>query len=434
MTTFGDRFDIGDFYTDHFTGDGTTTTFTLTYPPAKPDGIEVVIANVVQDPAGYSTNNYSLVLSAAPTTGATIWVRHKGLKLGIGVPGTGTTDLAQLASGTLSKLQGLKNVIIGGDFGTNPWQRGTSLAGVANSYTADRWQIGTVGTLVATVSKQSDAPTVAQASYYTDSSLNVQVTTADASIATTDECIIEQHVEGYNFRTLAQRPMVFSFWVKAFKTGTYCVSFRNAGADRSYVAEYTINQSATWEKKTVTISASPSAGTWDYTNGIGLMVAFALSAGTNFQTTANTWNVGNYLATSNQVNATDSTNNYFRVALVQLEAGSTATPFEARSVQQELQLCQRYYQRIGGTSNGIAIQGYQTAGSLVSTTIGLPVSMRIAPSLTVVGSWSFFNAGAVTIVGSSTQAITIGVGPTTSGVVDTRTTGASTYIDAACEL
>ena len=35
----------------------------------------------------------------------------------------------------------MRNLITGGDFTTNPWQRGTSFAAVANgTYTADRWR------------------------------------------------------------------------------------------------------------------------------------------------------------------------------------------------------------------------------------------------------------------------------------------------------
>lgn len=280
--------------------------------------------------------------------------------------------------------QGMKNVIIGGDFGTNPWQRGVSFASATNGlYSADRWQYGISGAAVVTLSRVADAPTVAQANYYTDACFDIQVTTVDSSIAASDSCVITNNVEGYSFRSLAQRAMVLSFWVKAYKTGIYCVSLTNSATDRTYVAEYTISQSGTWEKKVILVPASPSAGTWNYTNGCGLRVRFALSAGSTYQTTAGIWQTGNYLATSNQVNATDSTSNYFRLALVQLEAGSTATPFENRHWAQELALCQRYY----FTTNDTSGRQYQVASPGTDTNQlpgpRWPVPMRATPTISI---------------------------------------------------
>lgn len=241
-----------------------------------------------------------------------------------------------------------KNAIIGGDFSTNPWQRGTSFAAiVTGAYSADRWAYSATGAMVHTISQSADAPTVAQAGRLTNHCLLVDCTTADASLAAGDLTVVRQKIEGYNFLPLAQKAMTCSFWHKHTKTGTYCVAFRNSGSDRSYVAEYTQAVTDTWELATITnITASPSAGTWDYTNGIGLDVIFVLAAGSNFNAAVvNTWNSLDDFATTNQVNATDSTANNFRIALVQLEAGSVATEFDPRTVQEELALCQRYYQK-----------------------------------------------------------------------------------------
>lgn len=289
-----------------------------------------------------------------------------------------------------------KNAIIGGDFSTNPWQRGTSYTSVANlAYTADRWIYGKSGAMVHDISKSANAPTVAEAGRFTQHCILVDCTTVDSSIAAGDYAILIQKVEGYNFLPLAQRAFTLSFWHAHTKTGTYCVAFYNSTQDRSYVAEYTQAVADTWERSTITVSASPSAGTWDYTNGVGLHVAFVMAAGSTYQTTANTWQTGAFFSTSNQVNATDNVANNFRLALVQLEPGSVATEFEQRTFQDELALCQRYYeksfelatapaQNVGSNSGCIEFPQAAAASTLMQIpNIEFTVRKRAAPTVTL---------------------------------------------------
>lgn len=280
---------------------------------------------------------------------------------------------------------GYKNYIIGGDFGTNPWQRGTSFPAFAGGYIADRWGIGYTTTGVTTITNATDSPTASQAGTYTSSSLSIDVTTADTSIAAGDYYFLYQLIEGYNiasagFGQSGTRYITLSFWVKSTKTGTFCVSFSNSANDRSYVSEYTVINSDVWEKKSITIPVD-TTGTWLYTNGIGLRVRFAVMAGSTFQTTAGSWQTGNYNATSNQVNALDSTSNFFKLALVQLEFGATATNFDVRSVGTELALCQRYYYKTIGTAQSDPFgSGYVGSTSVIVVTVPLPVPMRTAPT------------------------------------------------------
>ena len=237
-----------------------------------------------------------------------------------------------------------KNAIINGNFDIA--QRGTSFAAISNGeYHLDMFLYIVQGTMVHTVSQDTDVPTVAQLGFVANSSLLVDCTTADTSIVAADQVSVRQRIEGYDWARLAQGEFTLSFWHKHTKTGAYCVSFKNSGSDRSYVAEYTQSVSDTWEKATVTVAASPSAGTWDYTAGRGLEVIWSLAAGTTFQTTAGTWQTGNFFTTSSQVNACDSVANNFRLAAVQLEKGSVATDFEYRSIGEKLALCQRYYEK-----------------------------------------------------------------------------------------
>lgn len=290
---------------------------------------------------------------------------------------------------SFSNPSGNKNAIINGAF--DIWQRGTSFAAAANgSFSSDRWEwVNTGSDLgVVTVARSTDVPTLAEAGVLANYSYHVDVTTADASINADMQCRIRQRIEGFIWRNFAQRGLTFSFWVKATKTGTYCISAFNTGADRHFITEYTINTTNTWEKKTITIPASPSAGTWDYTTGIGLEISFILASGSTLGSgTAGSWqSSGIQIATSNQVNGLDSTSNDFRIALVQLEVGDVATPFEIRPYPLELQMCQRYYQQswegsMPGYTYYLFGSNATTAGALSGQIVNLLGTMRIAPTM-----------------------------------------------------
>lgn len=298
---------------------------------------------------------------------------------------------------TGAPLPASENAIIGGDFSTNPWQRGTSFAVVATpTYTADRWSWRYSGAGLVTISKSADAPTVAQAGKLITDCMLIDCTTVDAAIAPGDIYSITQFVEGYNFRPLAQRSMALQFWHKHTRTGIYSVSLRNSASDRSYVAEYTQALVDTWELATIIISASPSAGTWDYTNGIGVSLDFCVAGGTTFQTLPTSWTAGNFLCSPNQVNGLDNVANNFRIAGVDLRPGSAVLPVVPRSIQQELALCQRYYnktfnigtapvQNAGLNTGEYIVAPFAAGAATMRNGYKFPVPMRAAPTLT------FFN-------------------------------------------
>jgi len=270
------------------------------------------------------------------------------------------------------QLAGMRNKIINGKMEIA--QRGTSFPalGVTATYTLDRWFYGSIATTgVVTVSQQADAPSINEF----QNSLRVAVTTADTSIAAGDASFVYQRVEGFNTRDLIGRAFTVSFWVRSSKTGVHCLRIGNAGGDRSYVAEYSVNVANTWEQKSITVSGGLiTAGTWAWANGVGLELRFSLAAGSDFQTTAGTWQTGNFSATANQVNCLDTVNNIFAITGVQLEVGSVATPFEHRPIGAELALCQRYFER-GSTFGQSAVAGD------FGSTIPYKATKRASPTL-----------------------------------------------------
>lgn len=282
-----------------------------------------------------------------------------------------------------------RNVIINGNF--DVWQRGTIFTSVASgTYTADRWLWGEVGAGVVDVLQSTNVP-----DNTSDFSFLIDVTTVDASIAAGDNYAIAYRVEGYDamqfgFGTADAQSLTLSFWVRSSVTGTNCVAFRNSALDRNFIVEYTINAIDTWEYKTITITAD-TTGTWLTDSGIGLNISWALAVGSTFQGTVGTWQAGNLIATSTQVNAMNNAANAFLLSRVQLEIGTVASAFKRRSLAQELALAQRYYfktfafgtapaQNVGragvGTANGDDQGDFRIQ-------IQYPVTMRASPATTL---------------------------------------------------
>lgn len=274
----------------------------------------------------------------------------------------GANAVVQLKSAGLSKYDGFRNKIIGGDFATNPFQRGSSFAPATSStYIADRFRIdyATSATLNTSKVNINIAPELRGA--FSDSMLQVSVGTADVTLAPGDYCSVSTRIEGLDiammgFGQSGTRYVTLALVHRHVKTGTYCIGFQNGVPDRSYVAEYTQSVSNATEVTIITVPVDTS-GTWAYDNTIGLNVVFTIAAGTTYQTTAGSWQNGNFFATSNQVNGLDNAANNFRIGLVQLEPGQTATNFEALSTQQVRALCRRYcYELV--FSNGIGLNGF----------------------------------------------------------------------------
>lgn len=266
-------------------------------------------------------------------------------------------------------------------------QRGTSFPSAATGqFIVDRFQYVKSGTsAVHTVGQSSDAPTGVGLS----NSALLDCTTADTSIDATDYSGILYFVEGYDFARFKDRQAVLSFYVKAPKAGAYCVSFMNSGNDRSYVAEYTVNQPNAWEFKSIPITFNYTGGTWNYTNGRGVGIYWMVACGSTYHTTPGAWQTGIFLATTNQVNACDSTDNDFKLTGVQLEVGSAATPFEYRPYAEELQMCQRYYEKsyLVGVTPGTATKYgrvlWDTSIANSHTYVAYAVAKRAAPTITL---------------------------------------------------
>jgi hypothetical protein len=259
---------------------------------------------------------------------------------------------------------------------------------ITNEYTIDRWFIQYSGVANPFSQQQSaDVPSNAYAK-----SLLSTVVTQDNAIAAGDFYALGQKIEGYDIVDLIGVTFTLGFWVKSSVTGTYCVAFRNGGSNYSYVATYSISVANTWEYKTITITNGlTSSATWLKTNGIGLFVTWALAVGSTYQTTAGAWNAGNFLATAAQTNWMNTAGSTFRITGVQLSLGSILPRWESRPFEEELALCQRYYQKsfnigvvpaqnAGTVGAKTLVQSVGAALSMGGNHIQFPTTMRTAPT------------------------------------------------------
>jgi hypothetical protein len=81
MSYIGNTPITSSFLTDTFSGNGSTTAFTMTIAPASTTSLLVIITGVVQDPSTYTISGTTLTFSTAPPTGTSnISARYLGIQ------------------------------------------------------------------------------------------------------------------------------------------------------------------------------------------------------------------------------------------------------------------------------------------------------------------------------------------------------------------
>jgi len=290
--------------------------------------------------------------------------------------------LSKILPASQEQYVGARNIIINGNFGIDQRNSGSAVTSTGPIHTVDRWVWSTQTGSGHTIQQVTDAPA--------DFNNSVKVTIGTgASPSTSQQNNFVQHIEGNNFSHLNfgssdARAMTFSFYVKSSITGTFNVWFHNSGNARHYVSEYTISLADTWEKKIVTISSGDTTGTWNTDNSKGVSVGFSLGAGTDFDTTVNSWADGSKKSTSSATDLVATSGATWQITGVQLEVGE-ATPFEHEPFSVTLQKCQRYFCKSYNYSvaPGTASSDGQWSGNIVRNGsnqnywhIEYPVEMR----------------------------------------------------------
>lgn len=270
---------------------------------------------------------------------------------------------------SLADALAIPNPIVNGGMGI--WNDGGTFTSIANAtYGAETFLYTKSGSGVHDLLRSSDVPASGLTVGIEPYSSHLDVTTASASPSAGDIYTYETRIEGRRAKALLSRGFTLPLWVKAAKVGYHAVGFTNAAADRFCVCEYFVETADTWLLKWVRVPPAPTAGTWDYLNGIGLRIIWTLASGsTNKAPTTyapGTWTSTQYLATQKTVNEMDSTANNFKLAMVgRMTAGGLVLPF-APQVDEEA-LAGAYYEVIGGDDAA----EHAGAGLANSSTLGI---------------------------------------------------------------
>ena len=341
--------------------------------------------------AGTVKVNQNLSVTGIATVGSAVTISESGIEAsGIGI------TCANINGG---QIGGRRNIVINGGMALDQRTNGTATTPAHTDYVLDRWENHLSQSSKFSVQRVSDAPEGV-------GKYSSKITSLSAyTVLANDYFAYNQNIEGSNidylqFGTSSAKTITVSFYVKSSLTGTFAFAIANSAYNRRQVQEYTISSANTWERKSLTFTGD-TTGTWLTTNGVGMRLTWSLGGGSNYDSASpGTWLATDDFTTSNAVDVVSTNAATWYLTGCQLEVGTQTTPFEYRTIGEELQLCQRYYYVVAdGRDTGTTLQlsnGYAYATNQFETIIHYPV-MRAAPALahyTGTQVYSAANAGA----------------------------------------
>ena len=262
-------------------------------------------------------------------------------------------------------------------------QRGTTYTPASTDYgSLDRWKaVISTGSKIS-ISQASDGIIPNNLSNYY---AHIQVA-ASHTVGSSQFFLFWQSIEGNifsqsQFGSAEAKPLTLSFWVRSNAKGKFGGSLENNAQNRSFPWYVDIEELNEWEYKTVHIPPCRD-GTWNTTTSAGAYLMFSMGTSIAGGLSNYDWQGSQKLGPVEEVRRVELfTSTYVDITGVQLEVGSEASPFDYKSYQEELALCQRYYYAITGTP-------WATSGSNLGNnqrqalSWNLPTTMRANPSLT----------------------------------------------------
>ena len=320
------------------------------------------IQNAIVDAKG------DLVAASAADTPARLAVGNNGETLvADSSTTTGLSYQANFAAG--------KNKFINGDFNIN--QRAFTTSTISGAYGFDRWFAFLTDGTTNEYSAQTFTPGAAPVAGY--ESTNFARLISAGQTATNAQTSLRQAIE--DVRTFAGQTVTFSFYAKA-NSGTPSIAleigqvFGSGGSASVTTFAGKVTISTSWARYSMTVNI-PSISGKTIGPGSNTQAVFFVSAGTDFN--ARTSSLG-------------IQSNTFDIWGVQAETGSVATAFQtaAGTLAGELAACQRYYY-----AHPIGVNKPITNSSAYSATnalgiIPFRVTMRTAPTLSVVSGTNYY--------------------------------------------
>jgi hypothetical protein len=313
--------------------------------------------------------------------GAAVTISESGIEAsGIGIT---------VANINGAQLGGRKNIIINGAM--NVAQRGTSSTS-AGYETVDR--------IETSVNDLDEVPTFAQVDvasgttpYTSGFRKAFKMTNGNQTggAETLDKSEVHYKIEaqdiansGWNY-TSSSSFVTLSFWVKSSVAQNFFGHIKTTdGTAYNYPFETGSLTADTWTKVVKTIPGNSNLQI-DNDTGVGLTILFYGFMGTALtgSVSLDTWAA--YVSstrTPDQTSTWHTTNDAtLEFTGLQLEVGSQATPFEHRSFNEELALCQRYYQIcVEGSDQFVCFGDFFTA-TQCDGGVTLPVEMKSTPTI-----------------------------------------------------
>ena len=312
----------------------------LIIKPATGDGNKLIL----QDKAGgavLTTADSGATIASATLTSPTI-----------NTPAiTGNATAANLTlSGDFVPSTALshRNIIING--GMQVAQRGTSASSQTTSdyFTCDRWKTEASGATYNTSQQAMSATDLLTTGF--SHFFRMEVTTGNNNSG------ISQKIEAKNIRQYRGENLTVSFYAKGTNPngGSFSLNRFFTGQTAGNTS-FTVTSS--WVRYTITF-VYPDEGSLDTTLNTSLMaLSFLQPAG---DTSTNAWTLD--------------------ITGIQLELGSSATPFEHRSYGEELARCHRYYQVLqASTTWGNGFGRIRSYTDRILNMINLHTEMRVLP-------------------------------------------------------
>jgi hypothetical protein len=262
------------------------------------------------------------------------------------------------------------------------WQRGTSIALGAGTYTADRWY-GYRGVAGSTISRQvtNDTTNLPFIQYCA----RVQ---RDSGNTSTSAIALATSFESINSIPLAGKAVTFSFYARAganFSQAANTLTFSvlsGTGTDQNAMFGYT-------GQATVATTNAVLTTTWQRFTASGTVAATATEIGIK---------IGDFTPVG-----TAGANDYFEVTGVQLEAANTASPYAPNGANYgaELAACRYYYSKFDASTSAGNDGAFSTGLCYSATVPIIPFSfpqMRVRPSFAASGTFELVIGGSVPVV------------------------------------